>query len=130
MLSNKVEEAFNTQINAELYSSYLYLSMSAHFSAAGLEGFASWMLMQSQEELFHATKIFDQGNEGGACVRFTAIEAPPCEWDSANGVFEDVVAHEQKVTGCINDLVDLAIKERDHASNIFLQWFVSEIVSK
>ena len=130
MLSNEIEEAINKQINAEIYSSYLYLSMCAYFESIGLAGSASWMRQQAQEEMFHAMKMFDYVNERGGKVILQAVEQPQTEWTSASDVFRNVLSHEQKVTGLINDLVNLALDERDHATNIFLQWFVSEQVEE
>ncbi len=130
MLSKPMEEALNSQINAELYSSYLYASMSAHFESTNLKGFANWMRVQAQEEMSHVVKLFDYVHEKGGKVTLTAIDGPPTEWDSPLAVFEAVYAHEQKVTGLINDLVDIAIEERDHATNITLQWFVTEQVEE
>ncbi len=130
MLSEKVQEKLNDQLNAELYSSYLYLSMSAYFQSLNLSGFANWMRVQAQEELLHAVKFYDFVNERDGRVTLHAVEGPPSEWASPLAVFEHVYEHEQKVTGLINDLVNLAIGERDHATNIFLQWFVSEQVEE
>jgi ferritin len=130
MIGKKMEEALNGQVNAELYSAYLYLSMESHFKALNLNGFANWMRVQTQEEVAHATKLYDFINERGGRVILKAIEGPPTEWDSPLAVFEAVYAHEQKVTGLINDLVDLAIEEKDHATNTFLQWFVNEQVEE
>ena len=130
MISNKMEEALNGQINAELYSAYLYLSMESYFRSLNLSGFANWMRVQVQEELMHAIKIYDFVNERGGRVTLKAIEGPPTKWESPLAVFEAVYAHEQKVTGLINELVDLAIKEKDHATNTFLQWFVNEQVEE
>ncbi len=130
MLPEKMEKALNEQINAEMYSSYLYLSMESYFQSIGLAGFASWMRMQAQEEMFHAMKIYDFVYERGGRVILAAIDQPPAEWKSALDVFENVLSHEQKVTGLINDLVNLALDERDHATNIFLQWFVTEQVEE
>ena len=130
MLSKKMDKALNGQINAEIYSSYMYLSMAAWFEQAGLAGLANWMRQQVQEEMFHAMKIFDFVTERGAKVILAAIEQPPTEWKSALDVFEATLAHEQKVTGLINDLTNLALDERDHATNIFLQWFISEQVEE
>ncbi|ADH84966.1 ferritin [Desulfurivibrio alkaliphilus] len=130
MLSQKMETALNQQVNAELYSSYLYLSMSAFFSGLNLGGSAHWMRLQAQEELNHALKIYDFVNERGGRVELSGIEAPLHQWDSPTAVFEEVLRHEQKVTGLINDLVDLAIAEKDHATNNFLQWFVAEQVEE
>ena len=130
MISEKIETALNQQVNAELYSSYLYLSMFSYFSELNLSGCAHWMRLQAQEELSHALKIYDYINERGGRAQLGAIEAPPQKWDSPVEVFESVVSHEQKVTGLINQLVDLAISEKDHASNNFLQWFVAEQVEE
>ena len=130
MINKKMEEALNGQVNAELYSAYLYLSMESYFKSLNLNGFANWMRVQTQEEIVHATKIYDFINERGGRAILKAIEGPPTTWDSPRAVFEAAYKHEQKVTGLINDLVDLAIKEKDHASNTFLQWFVNEQVEE
>ena len=130
MISKKIEKALNKQINAELYSAYLYLSMVAYFESVNLPGFANWMKVQTQEELVHAMKIYDFVNERGGRVVLKAIEAPPTEWDSPLDAFEATYKHEQKVTGLINNLVNLAIEEKDHATNSFLQWFVNEQVEE
>ena len=125
-----MEEALNGQLNAELYSAYLYLSMAAYFESADLAGFANWMRVQFQEEQFHAMKFYDYIIERGGRVTLTQIEAPPSEWNSSPAVFEATLEHEQKVTGLINDLVYLARDEKDNASEIFLQWFVNEQVEE
>lgn len=130
MLNDRMGKALNEQVNWELYSSYFYLSMSSYFESISLSGCAAWMKAQAQEELFHAIKIYDYINERGGRAILTAIGQPPADWASPLAVFEEVLAHEQKVTGLINDLVNLALDERDHASNIFLQWFVSEQVEE
>jgi ferritin len=130
MFSEKMERALNDQSNAEMYSAYLYLAMSAYFESVSLKGFANWMMVQAQEEMTHAMKFYNFVNERGGRVVLKAIEAPPKEWAHPQEVFEAVLEHEKKVTGLINSLVDLAIEERDHASNIFLQWFVSEQVEE
>jgi len=130
MISKKMEQALNEQINAELYSAYLYLSMAAYFESVNLPGFANWMRAQTQEELMHAMKIYDFVNEQGGRVLLKAIEQPQSEWESPLDAFEAVCKHEQKVTGLINDLVNLAIEAKDHATNAFLQWFVNEQVEE
>ncbi len=130
MLSQTMEAALNRQINAEMYSSYLYLSMSSYFESIDLTGMAAWMKSQTQEEMFHAMKMYDYVNERGGRVILDAIAKPQSDWDSVLAVFEATLAHERTVTGLINDLVDLALDERDHATNIFLQWFVSEQVEE
>lgn len=130
MIKKNIQKALNKQINAELYSAYLYLSMSAYFQSINLAGFANWMRVQALEEMTHADKFYNFIVERGGRVELEAIEAPPKEWASPLAVFENAYKHEQKVTSMINDLVDLAIKEKDHASNIFLQWFVTEQVEE
>ena len=130
MLSEKMQDAINGQLNAELYSSYLYLSMNAYFKSINLDGFANWMYSQAQEELTHAMKFYDFINQRGGRVNLLQIEAPPAQWNSPQAVFEATLEHEQKVTGLINELVELALSEHDHASNIFLQWFVTEQVEE
>jgi len=130
MINRKMEEALNGQVNAEMYSAYLYLSMEAYFESVNLNGFANWMGVQTQEEMMHAMKIYDFICERGGRVILKAIEGPPTKWESPLAVFEAVYTHEQKVTGLINGLVDLAIEEKDHATNSFLQWFVNEQVEE
>ena len=130
MLSDRMEKALNGQVNAELYSSYLYLSMNAYFKSVNLDGFANWMYAQAQEELMHAMKLYDFINQRGGRALLAAIEAPPDQWDSPLAVFEDTLKHEKKVTGLINGLVDIAMEERDHATQIFLQWFVTEQIEE
>ena len=126
MLNPKIEEAFNKQINAEMFSGYLYLSMSAYFESSNLKGMANWMRVQAQEEMSHAMRFYDFIHERGGSVAFTTLDGPKTQWDSPVSVFEDALAHERKVTAMINGLVDLAIEEKDHAANAFLQWFVTE----
>ncbi len=130
MIKEKIQDALNKQLNAELYSSYLYLSMSACFESINLKGFANWMKVQTQEELVHVMKFYDYIIERGGRVILSSIESPPTEWASPLAIFEHAYQHEQKVTGLINDLVDLAVAEKDHATNNFLQWFVSEQVEE
>jgi ferritin len=130
MLSEKMEKALNGQVNAEIYSSYLYLSMASYLGALNLEGFVNWMKVQALEELYHAMKIYDFVEERGGRPVMEAIEKPDTDWDSPVKAFEAVLAHEQKVTGLINDLVNLAIEDKDHATNNFLQWFVAEQVEE
>ena len=130
MISKKIQEELNKQINAEFYSSYFYLSMSAYFEAMDLQGFAKWFRMQADEEYAHAMKIFDYVYQIGGEVKLQKIAGPKTEWDSFLEVFKDTFEHEQKVTKSINTLVDLAQKEKDHATVNFLQWFVSEQVEE
>ena len=130
MLSEKMAAALNQQLNAELYSAYLYLSMAAYFYDCGLNGFANWMLVQNQEETMHAMKFFNFLKDRGGRIKLMAIDQPPTEWSSPLQVFEETLKHEEKVTGLIHNLVDLALAERDHATNAFLQWFVTEQVEE
>ena len=130
MFNPRIQDAFNRQLNAELFSSYLYLSMSAYFESQNLKGMAHWMRIQVQEELQHAMKFLDFINDRGGRVLLTAVEGPRTEWSSPLEAFQDTCEHESKVTGLINDLVDLSIKEKDHAANTFLQWFVTEQVEE
>ena len=130
MLSEKMENALNGQLNAEMYSGYMYLSMNAYFKSINLDGFANWMHYQAQEELAHAMKFYDFIISRGGHVKLAQIDAPPNTWDSPLAIFEATLEHEQKVTGLIHELVELALAEHDHASNIFLQWFVSEQVEE
>jgi ferritin len=130
MLSDKMQKALNDQINEELYSAYLYLSMAAWFETLNLKGFANWMMVQNQEEQVHAMKIYDFINERGGKVGLQAVKEPPTEWKSPLDAFEGSYKHEQHITGCINDLVALAMDEKDRATQIFLEWFVTEQVEE
>ena len=130
MIGKKMQDALNEQINAELYSSYLYQSMAADFLAKNLKGFAHWMEIQAKEEQGHAKKMFDFLVDRSGRVALKVIAAPPVEWKSPLAVFEDSYAHEQKVTGLIGKLVELARAEGDHAAEVFLAWFVTEQVEE
>jgi ferritin len=130
MLSKKMLEALNKQINAEYASSYLYLSMAAYFETATLKGFAKWMRLQAKEEEEHALKFFDYINDRGGRVTLLPIPAPPKDFPSVLAVMEATLKHEQKVTSLIHALVDQAIEEKDHATHIFLHWFVEEQVEE
>ena len=130
MLGQKMQDALNEQINAETYSAYLYLSMAAYFEEQGLPGMANWMTVQAQEEMVHAMKFYNFIIERNGRVILTALEGPGTEWDSALAAFDAAYGHECKVTARINGLVDLAIAEKDHAANAFLQWFVTEQVEE
>ncbi len=130
MMNERIEKALNEQMNAELYSAYLYLSMASYFESKGLEGCAHWMKAQTQEELMHAMKFYEFITERGGRAIMKAIDAPPSDWDSPLNVFENALQHEQYVTSLINKLMDLAIEEKDHATQIFLQWFISEQVEE
>ncbi len=130
MLSKKMEQAFNDQINAEMFSSYLYLSMSSYFTDANLKGFAHWMSIQVKEENAHAMIMFNFVHERGGKVTLQTIEQPESKWNDPIAVFEATLHHEEKVTSLINSLMDVALQEKDHASVNFLQWFVKEQVEE
>ena len=129
-MKKEIEIAINEQMNKELYSAYLYLSMASYLESSGLPGFANWMQVQFEEEQFHALKLYNYVCERGGRVILKAIDAPPTEWDSVKDVIEKVFEHEQYVTGLINDLVDLAIAEKDHATSNMLQWYINEQVEE
>ncbi len=130
MMKQQVLDAFNEHLNAESYSAHLYMSMSAYFQSKNLKGMAHWMRLQADEETMHEMKFFDYILARGGKVVLDQVNAPPTDWESPVAVFEAAYAHEQLVTGKINSLVDLALKESDHASNAFLQWFVTEQVEE
>ena len=130
MLSEKLEAALNEQMNWEIYSAHIYLSMSSHFATEGLGGFASWMYAQYQEEMFHAMKFFNYINEAGGHSKLGRIDAPQLSWDTPLAAFEDALEHEQGVTARINAIADLAVEEKNHAVGIFLQWFIAEQVEE
>jgi ferritin len=130
MLSEKMEAALNTQLNNELYSAYLYLSMSAYSTYIGLKGFANWFMVQYQEETVHGMKFYHYLLDQGSQVKLMAIAQPMTEFKSPLDMFEKTLQHEKFITQCINDLVDLAIAEKDHETKIFLQWFVTEQIEE
>lgn len=130
MLTARVEESLNRQLNAEAFSAYLYMSMAAYFRSVNLVGFASWMEAQAMEEFIHSKKFYDFIDDRGGRVVLTQIDAPATSWDSPLAVFEAALAHEQFVTSRINELMDIALDEKDHATQIFLQWFVTEQVEE
>ena len=130
MFSQKTQDAFNEQLNMEFYSSYLYLSMSAYFESQHLTGMARWMRIQAQEEHGHAMKFFDYILSRNGNVVLAELGAPRTGWGSVLEAFEDSYKHECRVTGRLNDLTTLSIGEKDHAANVFLQWFVSEQVEE
>ena len=130
MLKDKIQKALNAQMNLELSSSYLYLAMAAYFESENLNGFAHWMKIQSGEEYAHAMKIYGYINQRNGRVNLSKIEAPKSEWKDAVEVFAETLKHEQKVTKAIDDIVDLTITEKDHATNTYLQWFVTEQVEE
>jgi ferritin len=129
-INNKMQERLNKQINAELYASYLYLSMSANFESKNMPGLAHWMKMQAREEVGHAMRIYDYVFERGGEVALMAIEKPAANWTNPLSAFQAAYEHEKKVTGMIDGLVDLARKEADKATESFLKWFVDEQVEE
>lgn len=122
--------AINQQINAEFHSAYLYLSMSSYCQSVGMAGCANWMKVQYQEELAHATHLFDYVLERGGRAILAPIAEVVVDFKSILHVFEETLTHEIKVTGLINNLMDLSITESDHATKSFLQWFVDEQVEE
>ena len=130
MLSKKMQDAINEQIKNELYSGYLYLAMAAYAEDQNLPGFAHWMKAQCQEEVEHAMKFFGYIAERGGRVELKAIDEPPVEFDSPTALFEMTLEHEKKVTGLINDLYELALEEKDYASQVLLQWYIEEQVEE
>ena len=130
MISKKMEEALNLQINKEMYSAYLYMAMSAQCAEKALHGFAKWFMVQYHEEMFHAMKIYNYILDQGGSVKLQTIEAPKEKFSSVKGMFEKTLEHEKTVTASIKSLVDLAKKEDDPATEIFLQWYVTEQVEE
>jgi ferritin len=125
-----MQDAMNEQINKELFSSYLYLSMAAYFEDKNLPGFANWMHIQADEEREHAMKFYDHILQRGGKVQLKAIDAPKTEWSSTLEVAEEVAAHEAKVTASIYSLYELALKEKDYPAQVMLQWFITEQVEE
>lgn len=130
MISHSIAEVLNKQVNREFYSSYFYLSMSAHSDFLGLKGFSEWFLAKYREEMNHAMKIYKYLLDQGAQVQLLPIDQPPSTFESPLAMLEGTLAHEQKVTRSIHELVDQAVSERDHATHIFLQWFVTEQIEE
>jgi ferritin len=130
MLSKTIQDALNNQINHELYSAYLYLSMAAHFESENLPGFAHWMIIQYQEETSHAMKFYKYVHDRSGTVTLKAIDQPPTKFSSPLKIFEQVLKHEQKVSGLINTLFELAVKTKDYPTQVLLQWFITEQVEE
>jgi len=130
MISKKLQDAFNEQIQAETHSAYLYLSMAACFHAVGMEGMAHWMEVQTKEENGHAEKFFKQIIDRGGRVELLAIDKPKFEWATPLEAFTDAYKHELYITDRINNLVKLAAEEGDNAASVFLQWFITEQVEE
>lgn len=129
-ISKKMETQMGQQVNAELYSAYIYLSMAGHFEGSNLPGFANWMKVQAKEELGHAMKLFGYVFARGGSVQLSKIDKPPAAWKSPLAVFEDAYRHEQHVTGLIDRLFSAARADKDTATEVFLQWFITEQVEE
>jgi ferritin len=130
MINKAIQDAMNDQINKELFSSYLYLSMAAYLEDKNLPGFASWMRVQEKEEREHGMKFYDFIQERSGKVTLKAIQAPKTDWKSSLELFEEVAAHEALVTASINALYELALKEKDYPAQVMLQWFINEQVEE
>ncbi len=130
MLNKKMEQSLNEQMNRELYSAYLYLSMSSYCTNKGLKGFANWFMVQYHEEMFHAMKFYEYINLQGGRAVLKAISQPPSSFESPLDMFNKTLEHEQFITKSINELMELAISEKDHATQIILQWYVTEQVEE
>ncbi len=130
MLKKKMVQALNGQINKEMYSAYLYMSMSAYSNKTGLKGFANWFMVQYHEEMFHAMKLYEYVLRQGEDVKLDSIKAPPTEFASQLDMFTQTLAHEQYITSSINELMELAASLKDHATQIFLEWYVTEQVEE
>jgi ferritin len=130
MIGKAMQDAINDQINKELYSSYLYLSMAAYFENENLSGFAHWMHIQVGEEREHGMKLYAHLIERGGKVVLKAIDAPATEWKTSLELFKEVAAHEAKVTASINALYEVALKEKDYPAQVLLQWFINEQVEE
>jgi ferritin len=126
MITKKMEEALNRQINNEIYSAYLYSAMSADSAFKGLKGFANWFMVQYHEEMLHAMKLYEYVIKMGGKIKLFAIQEPPAEFASPMDMFQKTLAHEQFITKSIGELIDLARQEKDHATEVFLQWYVTE----
>jgi ferritin len=129
-INETVQDAINEQIKDELYSAYLYLAMSAHFEAENFSGFAKWTRMQAEEEVEHAMKLFDFVNERGGRVKLQEIAQPTAEFGTPLEVFEEIFKHEQKVTALIHRLYEVALNEKDYATQVMLHWFIDEQVEE
>lgn len=130
MLSQKLQDAFNEQINEELYSAYLYLSMSAVYANRNLNGFAGWMRLQAREEVGHGMRLFDYLLERGGSIQLKAVGQPPVEFGSPLEIMESSLEHERKITGLIHRLYEVAVEESDYSAQIEIQWFITEQVEE
>jgi ferritin len=130
MLSKTMEDSLNEQVNREMYSAYLYMSMSAYAAHEGLKGFANWFMVQYHEEMLHAMRLYEFILHRGGSVTLKVIAQPPATFASPLEMFQKTLEHEQYITKSINDWMDQAIAEKDHATQIFLQWYVTEQVEE
>ncbi len=130
MIPKQVQDAINEQINHELYSAYLYLSMAAHFESENFPGFAHWMIVQYKEETSHAMKFYKFLHDRSGKVVLKAIEQPPTKFETPLKIFEMILKHEQKVSALINRLYELAVKHKDYPTQVLLQWFITEQVEE
>jgi ferritin len=130
MLTKKMETALNEQMNREMYSAYLYMSMSSYSTNKGLKGFANWFMVQYHEEMFHAMKFYEYTNLQGGKAILKALKQPPADFKSPLDAFTQTLAHERYITKSLNELMELAIAEKDHATQIFMQWYVTEQVEE
>lgn len=130
MLTKKLQDALNEQINKEFFAEYFYLSMSAYLESIEMEGFANYFNVQAQEEHFHAMKMFNFVHDKGGRVILKALKEPKSEFTSIINVIEESLKHERYVTKSINELMDVAIKENDHSVKSFLEWYVDEQVEE
>jgi len=129
-MNQNIEKALNAQIGFELYSAYLYMAMTSYLKSINLNGFAHWMEIQTKEELAHALKLFNYVTERGGSVVFETLKKPRNKWESPTEVFKDALEHEQIVTSKIHEIVDLALKEKDHTTNAHMQWYLNEQVEE
>ena len=130
MIDKKMTKALNEQINREMYSAYLYMSMSGYSAKIGLKGFANWFMVQYHEEMYHAMKLYEYVQRQGEDVKLETIKAPPAKFASPLEMFTQTLTHEQYITKSINELMELAISKKDHATQIFLEWYVIEQVEE
>ena len=130
MISKEMTSLINVQINRELFSAYFYLNLSAHAEASNLTGTAAWFMAKHHEEMAHAHKIYRYLIDQDAGVDLTRVDAPPSDVEGAVDMFELTLEHERDVTAAINDIVDRALSEKDHATNVFFQWFVTEQIEE
>jgi len=130
MISNAMAQRLNEQINKEFYSAYFYMSMSAHSESENLRGTAAWFMAKYEEEMAHAMKIYRYLHDQGARVELEAVDKPPTHYAGVLDTFEKALTHEQEVTASFSDLVEAALVEKDHATSIFLQWFVAEQIEE